>query len=561
LKRKIKDGLISTIGDAIREAVKSGQLKARIIPQVELQVPAKREHGDWATNVAFKMAKDAELPPFRVAEVIVKCIEARRRGVNLWERVEPVKPGFINIYLSRDALFEVLRQIEREGPEYGRSNLGRGRRVQIELVSVNPTGPLHVGHGRGAAVGDVLGNILEACGYRVSREYYINDVGSQMDILGKSTQVMYRQLLGQDVRLPEQGYKGGYIVDLAQGIIDQDGDKYKDLSEAETLGFFREYAYRHIIEGIKRDLGDFGVRFDSWFSESSLYESGRVEKVIRLLSAKGYIYEKDGALWFRSSEFCDDKDRVIRRANGAYTYLASDIAYHQSKFERGFKKLINLWGADHHGYVPRVKAAIQALGFRPDSLDVLLYQLVKLWRGKRKVSMSTRSGDFITLADLLGEVGPEVARYFFLMRSFNRHLDFDLELAKKDSLENPVYYIQYGHARICSIFKEAQRRGVKLLPIRQVNLTLLNTPEELDLMRKLALLPGVVASSTRDYGVHRIPAYLLDLAKSFHSFYDRHRVISNDMALTSARIVLMNLVRTVLRNALNLLSIPAPERM
>jgi len=561
LKRKIKDGLISTIGDAIREAVRSGQLKARTIPQVELQVPAKREHGDWATNVAFKLAKDAELPPFRVAEVIVKCIEARRRGVNLWERVEPAKPGFINIYLSRDALFKVLGQIEREGPEYGRSNLGRGRKVQIELVSVNPTGPLHVGHGRGAAVGDVLANILQACGYRVSREYYINDVGSQMDILGKSTQARYRQLLGQDVRLPEKGYKGRYIVDLAQGIIDQDGDKYKDLPDAETLGFFREYAYRHIIEGIKKDLGDFGVRFDSWFSESSLYESGRVERVVRLLSAKGYIYEMDGALWFRSTRFCDDKDRVIRRANGAYTYLASDIAYHQSKFERGFKKLINLWGADHHGYVPRIKAAIQALGCRPDSLDVLLYQLVKLWRGKRKVSMSTRSGEFITLADLLGEVGPEVARYFFLMRSFNRHLDFDLELAKKDSPENPVYYIQYGHARICSIFKEAQRRGIKLLPIRQVDLTLLNTPEELDLMRKLAVLPEVVASSTRDYEVHRIPAYLLDLAKSLHSFYDRHRVISNDMALSSTRLVLMNSVRTVLRNALNLLSIPAPERM
>lgn len=561
MNRKIRDGLISAIEEAIREAKRSGQLKVRTIPQVELQVPSKPEHGDWATPVSFKLAKDAGLPPLKVAEVIVKHLEVRRGGVNLWERVEPAKPGFINIRLGREALFGVLRQIEREDDRYGCSNLGRGQRVQIEFISVNPTGPLHVGHGRGGAVGDVLARVLEACGYRVSREYYINDVGSQMDLLGKSVQARYRQLLGQPVRLPEQGYKGRYIRDLAQSIIDRDGDKYKDLPDAQTLGFFREYAYKHIIEGIKRDLKDFGVRFDSWFSESSLYASGRVQKVIKALAARGYIYQKDKALWFRSTKFSDDKDRVIRKASGAYTYLASDIAYHQSKFKHGFKKLINLWGADHHGYVPRIKAAIQALGYLPGSLDVLLYQLVKLWRGKRKVSMSTRSGEFITLADLLEEVGPEVARYFFLMRSFNRHLDFDLELAKRESLENPVYYIQYGHARICSIFREADKREIKLLPIRSVDLTLLDKPEELDLMRKLAILPEVVVSSARDYEVHRIPTYLLDLAKSLHSFYTKHRVISNEEELSAARLVLMNSVRVVLRNALNLLGISAPERM
>ena len=472
-------------------------------------------------------------------------------------KVQVAGAGFINFFLTEESLFKNLIQILKREKDYGRSELGKGKRIQIEMVSVNPTGPLHVGHGRGAAFADTLANILEASGYQVEREYYINDIGTQMQNLGKSLRVRYLELLGEKVQFPEYGYQGEYLGEIARRLKDREGDRRRK----EKIDFFTQYAYSDIIESIKKDLEDFRIRIDSWKRESDLHREGKAKEIIGNLEKKGYLYEKEGALWFRSSQFGDEKDRVIRKKDGALTYLASDVAYHEDKFKRGFDHLINIWGADHHGYVERLRAAMSALGHPGASLDIILYQLVKLSRSGRPVTMSTRKGEFITLKEVMDEVGRDVLRFSFCMHSSYSHLDFDLELAKKESPENPVYYVEYAHARISSIFKKAKKKKRKKRKIQKIDLKLLHTPEEKSILRLLLIFPDVVASCARSYQVHSIPNYLMELASGFHSFYNKHRVLSEEENLIQARLALLEGVRIVLHNGLKLLGIEAPQRM
>ncbi|MZH42579.1 MAG: arginine--tRNA ligase, partial [Nitrospinae bacterium] len=445
--------------------------------------------------------------------------------------------------------------------DFGRSDAGQGTKVLIEFVSANPTGPLHVGHGRGAAVGDSLARILKKAGYNLSTEYYVNDVGNQMNFLGRSTWLRYRELLGETIEFPEDHYRGDYIKEIAREVFEKKGDEFSNMSEEECVPFFRQFAKDNILKGIEKDLTDFRVGFDNWFSEASLYEDKSVEKAIDWLQGKGHIYEKDGAVWLKSSAFNDDKDRVIVKQTGERTYFCSDIAYHQNKINRGFKKLINLMGADHHGYVPRMEAVLEAMGYDKKIFKILLVQFVSLLRAGEKVSMSTRSGEFETLADVVNEVGVDAARYFFLMRSSDTHLDFDLELAKKETPDNPVFYIQYAHARICSIFRTAEEKGVVWDRSSNTDLTPLKDEEEFAMIRAILAFPEVVEKSAQALEVHRISHYLLDLVSRFHGYYSRHRVISDDKPLTLARLFLLDALRITIRNGFELMGISSPEKM
>lgn len=552
-------GITETIATLIRESLnkakEKGEMKFDHLPPVHLEVPPFEEQGDSATNIALQLSKQMELPPRKVAKCIANHIEALSSPASVLSRVEVAGPGFINFFLKPEAFYPVLNQIESEGTNYGKSNLGQGKRILIEFVSANPTGPLTVAHGRHAAVGDVSANLLRMVGYEVSREYYYNDAGRQMDILGKSVEARYRQLLGEKVAFPEEGYQGDYITDIAQEILDEHGQDIKD-SE-----FFRQFSEEKIFEGIKKDLTDFGVKFDGWVKEGSLYESGEVQEAIKELKGKGALYEKEGALWFRSSSFGDEKDRVVKRSDGQFTYLAPDIAYHRNKYERGFHELINILGPDHHGYIGRLQAAVEALGYEKESLKIIILQLVSLYRGKEKLRMSTRSGDFVTLRQVIDEVGKDAARFFFLMRGTNSHLNFDLELAKRESLENPVYYVQYAHARICSILSFAAERGVKVPQVKEVDLSLLKEEEELRIIKKLTQLPEVVETCARALEPHGLTVYLRDVAGAFHNFYNKFRVIGDDQNLNSARLALVKGVKTALQNGLHLLGISAPEKM
>ncbi len=543
------------IKEEIRRSIERAlkKIKVKKYPEILLERPQEREHGDFSTNIAFFLAKELRKTPQEIAKRLAEDI---RPDPEIIEKVEETK-GFINFFLTEESLFKNLIQILKREKDYGRSELGKGERIQIEMVSVNPTGPLHVGHGRGAAFADTLANILEAVGYQVEREYYINDIGTQMENLGKSLRARYLELLGEEVEFPEYGYQGEYLVKIARRLKDREGNKHRK----EKIEFFTQYAHSDIIEGIKRALKDFGIGIDSWKKESDLRKKGKVEESLKNLKKKGYLYEKEGALWFRSSQLGDEKDRVIKKKDGSLTYLASDIAYHEDKFKRGFDHLINIWGADHHGYVERLRAAMSALGHPKESLDIILYQLVKLSRSGRPVAMSTRKGEFITLREVMDEVGRDVLRFFFCMRSSYSHLDFDLELAKKESPENPVYYVEYAHARISSIFKKAKERKRKRRKIQKIDLKLLHTPEEKNILRLLILFPDIVASCVQNYQVHSIPNYLRELASEFHTFYNRHRVLSEDEGLTQARLALVEGVGIVLRNGLRLLGIAAPEKM
>jgi arginyl-tRNA synthetase len=554
----IKDKILEKLN---RTLAQCGERDLFQIPsgfEVQLEVPRVEAHGDFATNLALNLAKPNRCSP---RDIATSFVEQLADGDGLFAEVEIAGPGFINLVISPSAWYEVLDEIHRLQQNFGRSDFGHGRYVQVEFVSANPTGPLHVGHGRGAAVGDVLASILEATGHRVEREYYINDAGTQIETLGRSVFLRYQQLLGHQVEFPETYYQGDYIKALAKEMQEVHGDSYLNSSEEEFLPLFSDYAVKSILEGIRQDLEDFGVHYDRWFSEKSLYDNGAVGRVIDTLKSSGNIYQKDGAIWFRSTALGDEKDRVVVRANGMTTYLASDLAYHQDKYLRGFDLVINLWGADHHGYMERMYAGVMALGRKREDLRLLLVQLVNLLRRGKQVTMSTRAGKFVTLKDVIDEVGRDAARFFFLTRRSDSPLDFDLELAKEKSSDNPVYYVQYAHARISSIIRLAKERQLDLDDPENLDLERLSLPEEMALIKQLSLYPEVAGNSARFLEPHRIPYYLTELASAFHSYYKHHRIIQDDLGLAQARFHLVKAIRIVVSNGLGLLGVSAPEQM
>ncbi len=525
---------------------------------VAVEIPRVEEHGDFSTNAALQLAKPLGKKPREVAEALVDAIrEADDRG---WFRDLMIAgPGFINVVLSDNAWREVLGAALEKGVRFGSSDLGRGQKVLLEFVSANPTGPLHVGHGRGAAVGDALAKLLSFTGHDVVTEYYVNDVGNQMDNLGRSLFARYLQACGRDAALPEDGYRGEYLVGLARDFRAEEGDRFAAASEAEALPVFRKVACDRILEGIRKDLEAFNVRFDNWFREESLHAAGAVSEAVSGLRARDQLYEADGAVYFRSESHGDEKDRVLVRSDGRTTYFAADVAYHRDKFRRSFDRMVDIWGADHHGYAPRLAAALRGLGEDAGRLEILLVQFVTLIRDGKAVQMSTRSGEFTTLREVLDEVGVDAARFFYLLRSFHSHLDFDLTLAKTQSSENPVYYIQYVHARICSIFREAAERGTGVAD--RPPLSALTLPDEVALMKKLARFPDVVAEAVRLREPHRIPFYLLELAREFHAFYHNHRFLGEAPERTQGRLALARAVRDVVATGLSLIGVSAPERM
>ena len=544
------------IHDALEKAQQAGELELSSFPEIVVEKPKDEKMGDFSTNIGMTLAKSERKNPKTIAESVARHLKSGDLS-----KVEVAGPGFINIKMSQEFFLKRLRNAVLQGENFGSSDSGQGTKVMIEFVSANPTGPLHVGHGRGAAVGDCLARIMKKAGYDLSTEYYINDVGNQMNFLGRSTWLRYRQLKGEVIEFPEDHYRGDYIKDIAQEVIDQKGNEFLNKPEEECIPFFRRFAKDNILKGIEKDLSEFRVNFDNWFSEESLYEDKSVEKAVDWLKGQGHIYEKDGAVWLKSSAFDDDKDRVIVKQTGERTYFCSDIAYHQNKINRGFKKLINLMGADHHGYVPRMEAVLEAMGYDKKIFKILLVQFVSLLRAGEKVSMSTRSGEFETLADVVSEVGVDATRYFFLMRSSDTHLDFDLELAKKETPDNPVFYIQYAHARICSIFRAAEENGVIWDSSAGVDLAPLNEDEEFAIIQAILSFPEIVEKSARALEVHRISHYLLDLVSRFHGYYSRHRVISDDKSLTQARLFLLDGLRITIRNGFELMGISSPEKM
>ena len=549
VKGKIIDAIKSAVGNAISEGVLNS---AREMPEIVLEVPPKKEFGDFATNFAMQSAKVFRTSPKKIAEEIKSRIDA-----NFLEKIEIAGAGFMNFYLKPDVIYLELQNIY-DDENFGQLPPKNNELIQVEYVSANPTGLLHVGHGRGAAAGSAIVNILRAAGYNVESEYYINDAGNQMENLAKSVNARYLELLGQTVEFPEDGYHGADIIDTTKKIIERDGDKYLSLPEDERLKILEDLAYADKLSELKKDLSNFRVDFDKWFSERTLHPD-KINSAIKVLRDKGEIYEKDGALWLSSMKYGDDKDRVVVRENGVPTYLAADIAYHKDKFERGFGTLINLWGADHHGYIARVKAAMSALGFNAEKLKVLLLQMVSLYRGGELVKMSKRTGESITLRELMEEVGTDAARYFFLMRSIDSQLDFDLDLAKKQSSENPVYYIQYAHARICSIFRQAEEVGLKLDGVPK--LSMMTTAAEIDLINKIFEYPTEIEKAAVEFAPQRIARYAYDLAAQFHSFYRDCRILGVDVELAKARLALIKVTAHTIRHALNLLGVSAPTSM
>ena len=547
----MKEKLAAAIRAAAEQGIADGVFPEAELAAVELEVPPKKEMGDFATNFAMKSAKAFHKSPRQIAEELIARIA--RDGI---DRAEIAGPGFINFYLTKDVIYDGLRKAIEAGEAYGNLSNKNLPKVQVEYVSANPTGPLHVGHGRGAAVGSALVNLLRAAGYDVEAEYYINDAGNQIDHLAESVNARYLQLCGQDVEVPEDGYRGQDIVETARRIREKDGDKYLSMPEAERLAIFKERALAEKLAALKEDLAAFNVQYDVWFSERTLHPD-KVNAAVEKLRANGNIYEKDGALWLRSTDYGDDKDRVVIRAGGEPTYLAADIAYHKDKFERGFGRVINLWGADHHGYICRVKAAIQAMGGDPEKLTVMLLQMVSLLRGGEAVKMSKRTGESVTLAELIEEVGTDAARYFFVMRSPDSQLDFDIDLAKSQSSENPVYYVQYAHARIASVFRQAAETGLK----ESDAFALLTDESELDLIKKIEEYPREVEKAAADLAPQRIARAAHEMASAFHSFYSRCRIMGVEPELAGARLALAGKTAQVIRHALHILGVSAPEKM
>lgn len=526
--------------------------------EVALERPKREGQGDWSTNAAMKLAKLFGMQPMDLAEAIKQKLSASDVS-----SIEIARPGFINFTLGSRWTVDVIKEILSKREEYGRNENGRGRRVQVEFVSANPTGPLHLGHGRNAAVGDALARMLEFSGWSVEREYYINDAGVQMEKLALSARSRYFDLLGrgEEAPFPEDGYPGGYMDDVARSIIDEHGDRYLTLPLEQSLEFFRDVSRDKILKMIEKDLSDFAVRFDVWFSERSLYDGDLTDRTRQILTKNGYVYEQDGAVWFRSTAFGDDKDRVLVKNDGVPTYFTSDIAYMQDKIERGYDLIIYVWGADHHGYVPRLRSAGSALGIDDGKLCFLLIQFVSLLRNGVPVAMSKRAGTFVTLREIIDEVGSDAARFSFLNRKCDSHLEFDLEVAKKTSSENPVYYVQYAHARSCSILREAQGRGVQPPSVDDVDLDVLDSPSELKLIKELSRFPEEVARAANDLEPHKIVFYAIDLAEAFHIFYNTHKVLGEEKRTMDARLLLVEASRIVIANALRLVGVNAPERM
>jgi arginyl-tRNA synthetase len=547
------------INNAISEAAEAGELPATGAPDFVLERPRHKSHGDWATNAAMALSGRLDLKPREVADILARRLEGE---TDTLESVEVAGPGFINFTLNRDRVLQELTRVATEGQVYGRWDFGRGQRILVEFVSANPVGPLHVGHGRWAALGDALCNLLQEVGYSVEREFYLNDHGTQMEIFAASVEARYLELAGEEVEFPAEGYQGEYIREIAATLLQEDGGRMTEECEEKRRAELGERAYRMELKNIQDSMESFGVHFDHWFSERELQRSGEVTGQVDALVRDGLAYEEEGAVWMSTSRFGDDKDRVLVRQSGAPTYFASDIAYHLDKAERGYDRLIDIWGADHHGYMRRMQAAMEARGY-PGLLEIILGQLVNLKRGGEPVRMSKRAGELVTFDELLSEVGRDVARYIFLTRGHDSALDFDIELAKEESMENPVYYVQYAHARICSILRYGREQGVEVsaeIPPNQV-LMLLDKEEEMDLALKLFEFEELVRDAALDRAPHRLTRYLEELAASFHVFYNRHRVIGDDKDLTRARLFLVRCTQQVLRNGLAIIGVSAPESM
>ncbi|WP_026672761.1 arginine--tRNA ligase [Alkalihalobacterium bogoriense] len=549
-----KEALKSEIVSAIEKA---GLAKGNEIPEVVLELPRDKAHGDYATNMAMRLAKVAKKAPRAIAEDIVAHLDKEKASIS---KVDIAGPGFINFYMDNSYLLEIIKEVLTQKEQYGKTNIGQNEKVQVEFVSANPTGTLHLGHARGAAVGDSLCNILEKAGYEVGREYYINDAGNQIHNLALSLQARYFQALNMEMDMPEDGYHGADIIEFAQQLVAEHGDKFIHVPEQERLDFFRQFGLQKELDKIKADLAEFRVEFDEWYSETSLYTSGKVEEALQVLEEKGETYEEEGATWFRSTTYGDDKDRVLIKNDGTYTYLTPDIAYHKDKMDRGFEKLINIWGADHHGYIPRMRAALQALGYKKEQMEVEIIQMVSLFQNGEKVKMSKRTGKAVTLRDLMEEVGIDATRYFFAMRSADTHLDFDMDLAVSKSNENPVYYVQYAHARISSILRQGEQHGFEY--DEQTKVEAIQSEKEYELLKKIGEFPEAVAEAAQKLSPHRITNYVFELAQALHSFYNAERVIDpEDDEKSKARLALIKAVQITLQNALKLIGVKAPEQM
>ncbi len=553
----MKTQLRQAIEAALKECYAAGELSSGEVPaEIQLEVPKNSDHGDFATNLAMTLAKPERKAPRQIAELLV----ARLQENPLCDRVEIAGPGFINFRLAAQCWYAVLDQVMEQGAAYGKLDIGQGRRIQVEFVSANPTGPLHIGHGRGAVVGDALASVLDAAGYAVQREYYVNDAGNQVQTLGRSILLRLRELQGEQIDFPEDGYQAEYVTEVAAKLRTAKGE-LKDLSEAEAIEICARFGVAEILQWIETDLEEFGIRFDNWYSEKSLYDRNMVDQQLANLEQKGLTFKQDDALWLRTTEFGDDKDRVLIKSDGSYTYFASDVAYHMEKFDRGFERVIDVWGADHHGYIPRMKAMLTGLGHPSEDLEVLLIQMVNLLRDGQPFIMGKRSGNFITLREVIDEVGRDACRFFFLIRRCDSQLDFDLELAKQQNSDNPVYYVQYAHARVCSINRNAVEAGIAQPQQGQIDYSRLTLPEELALAKLLARFPESLSGAALNYEPHRIVFYLQDLAAQFHSYYNRQRVLVDDPEISKARLYLVNSVRIVLANALRILGVSAPEQM
>lgn len=539
----------------IKESLK--KIGTDAIPPIDVEVPPHGDFGDLSTPVAMSLSKVLKKPPKKIAEELVSHITEK----TVLERIDIAGPGFINVTFTKGYLYAGMKKILESRSGFLREDIGQGRRIQIEFISANPTGPLHLGHGRGGATGEALANLLVAAGFQVEREYYINDAGKQIRLLGHSVFARYQQLLGVEYPAPEEGYKGGYIEDIAHEVVFKVGSNYVQKRFDDSADFFIDYSYKKILAGIKEDLNEFGIVFDSWQSERELFQSSQVSKALEDLRSRGFIYEKEQATWFRATAFGDDKDRVIIKQDGEYTYFTSDIAYHRKKIENNYDALIDIWGADHHGYIPRMQAVIQALGYPKEKLKVLLVQMVSLLRGGKPVQMSKRAGEFVTLREVIEEVGADTTKFIFLTRRPDSHLEFDLEVAKAQSSENPVFYVQYAHARINSIFAHAREKGIHMDTLSDADLSLLSHSEELRIIKKLLIYPMVFEGAVKAHEPHRITFYIQELSSIFHPYYNRYRIVTDDVALSKARLALCEAIRIVLRDGLEILGISAPERM
>ncbi|MDP2935338.1 MAG: arginine--tRNA ligase [Dehalococcoidia bacterium] len=554
----IKHDLTVLLAEAARRAQAQGKLPHTALPEVLLEHPPRSEHGDYASSLPLKLSRAARMNPMAIAEAIASCLPP----TDFLARAEAAPPGFINLNLKDQWLAKQVEDILDQGDNYGSISLGHGERVQVEFVSVNPTGPLHVGHGRGAVLGSTLARVLGIAGYEVQKEYYLNDAGNQIDSFYRTLYSRYCQALGQKMEVPADGYVGAYMVDLAREIVAEVADRFLSLPQVEATQELGQMGLKRIVDAIREDLERLGVTFDQWFSENSLYETGQFKESLGILREKGFVEERDGAIWFTSTALGEDKDNVIIRSNGSPTYFASDIAYHSNKFiSRGFQRVINIWGADHMGHVSRMKAVVGALGVDPERLRVILVQMVALRRGKAVIKVSKRTGEMITLRELMDEVGVDACRFFFLARSADSQMDFDLALAKRHSAENPVYYVQYAHARIASILTLARERS---LDCEQGDVSLLNHPAEMALVRKMLLLPELVETAALTLEPHHLTYYAQDLATTFHAFYKQCRVVSRyprDLPLSQARLKLVAAAKVALANTLKLMGMTSPERM